>query len=131
MRRALACGALVFAFVACGDSAPTSAEAKSCLEEAGFDTGETPGIISLTAEGEEVEIADQFMAIRGADEFAIWFFGPDADAAAAADALDSLFSSGGGTRLFEQPRVNGQIALAEGVEASADAGTEVRGCLGF
>jgi hypothetical protein len=135
MYRVCAAAVLMFSFVACSEggssSQPTVAEAKACLQDLGFTTDEEPGIISLVVEGEDVDIDDQFMAIMGDEQFAIWFLAPGVDARAVADALGGFMDPGQGTPLFETPQVDGQILLARGTGASLASASQVQGCLGF
>lgn len=104
------------------------AEAKSCLEDAGFDTSGETGIISLFAGGKDLEIQDQFPAFRGNDRLAVFFFGSEDDAEAAAGALPSFNQDPAAPKQEAHAVGSATLLVIEGT--STEAVEEVEGCLG-
>jgi len=112
-----------------GATSPTVAEAKGCLEDAGYDTSRSTGVISLFAAGKPLSMPDEFWAERGTDQFAVWFFESEDDAGAAREALNSLVQKDQANT--GDPVTAGSIAYAPGLSASVASIGEVEGCLGF
>jgi hypothetical protein len=109
-----------------GDASAEPQEVKSCLDEAGFDTSESTGLISVFSAGKSLKWRDEFAAVRGGDEFLLWFMNSEADARAVAGVVKAQTDAPAG-----QPRVEGTVAIAYRQNTDPQAVEAVEECLGL
>lgn len=126
----VAIAAIFFLTKSKGVDTATPTEAKSCLEEAGYDTSGETGIISLFAGGKDLEIQDQFPAFRGSDRLAVFFFASEGDAEAAAETLPNFLQQQAPEAPEPEGHAVGSATLLVIEGTSGEAVTEVEGCLG-
>lgn len=133
-RTAAALGVSALLLAACGGSDGNGGDgegkspeaAKSCLNDAGFDTSARTGLQSAFYKGEAIEYRGEFAAQRRDQSFLVWFLKSEDDAKGLAEVVKQFQKPPPG-----QPRVEGTIVLGHRPDADPSTLRTVEGCLGI